>query len=133
MLKGTAPHLEHLEEKPQDLWYYWSRFDKLAVEGGILCLRTPVGDGPDTILRAVVPRAARQEILELAHGSRVGGHFRVQKTIEKFKMQFYWLQIAKDVKYWCENFQHAIGIRLTRGTVMPLLQFTLEHHLSASQ
>ena len=88
------------------MWYYWSRFDKLTVEDSILDdLRTPVCDGPETKLRAIVPRAARQEILELAHESRVGGHFGVQKTVAKLRQKFHWLKFAKDVKYWSENCQ----------------------------
>ena len=87
--KAQHPRQEQLEGKPQDLWYYWSRFDELTVEDSILCLRTPVGDGPEIALRAIVPRAARQEILELAHGSRVGGHFKVQKTVEKLRQRFH--------------------------------------------
>ena len=85
------------------MWYYCSRFDEIAVENNILCLRTPVGDGPKTKLRAIVPRTARQEILELAHGNRIDTHFGVQKTVENHKQRFHWLKIAKDVKYWCEN------------------------------
>ena len=81
------------------MWYYWSRFDELTVENGILCLRTPVGEGPETTLRAIVSLAAGQKILELAHESRVGGHFGVQKTVKKIKQQFHWLKIAYDVKY----------------------------------
>ena len=62
--KAQRPRQERLEGESQDLWYYWSRFDELTVDNGILCLRTPVGEGPETTLRAIVPRAARQEILE---------------------------------------------------------------------
>ena len=50
--KAQRPRQKRLEGKPQDLWYYWSRFDELTVENGILCLRTPVGEGPGTTLRA---------------------------------------------------------------------------------
>ena len=82
------PRQEQLEGEPQDLWYYWSRFDELSVEGYILCLRTQVGDGPETALRAFVPCSARQEILELAHGSRVGNHFKVQITVENLGRDF---------------------------------------------
>ena len=85
------------------MWFYWSRFDELTVENSILCLRTQVGDGPSTALRAIVPPAAQQNILGLAHGSRVGGNFGVQKTVNKLMQRFHWLKIAKDVKYWCEH------------------------------
>ena len=121
--EAQRPRQEQLEGEPQDLWYYWSRIDELTVENGILCLRTPVGEGPETTLRAIVPRAARQKILELAHGSGVGGHCGVQKTVEKIKLRFHWLKIAKDVNYWCENCptctRHKTHTR-NRGALTPL-------------
>ena len=101
--KAQRPREEQIEGAPQELWYYWSRFDELTIQDGILCLRTAIGDGPDTILRAVVPQSARQEILEMAHGSATGGHFGVQKTTEKLKQRFHWMRITRDVKYWCEK------------------------------
>ena len=70
--KAQRPRQERLEGKLQNLRSYWSRFDELTVENGILCLRTPVGEEPETMLRSIVPRAEWQEILELAHRSRVG-------------------------------------------------------------
>ena len=42
--KAQRPRQEQLEREPQDLWYYWSCFDELTVENGILCLRTPVNE-----------------------------------------------------------------------------------------
>ena len=61
----------------KDLRYYWARFDKLLIEDGILGIKVPVGDGPTTQFRAIVPHASRQQILELAHSSAVGGHFEI--------------------------------------------------------
>ena len=43
--KAQRPRQEKLEGESQDLWYYWSRFDKLVVDNNILCLRTPIGEG----------------------------------------------------------------------------------------
>ena len=103
MQESTAPATRTTRGRTEDLWYYWLRFDKLIVDNSILYLRTPVGEGLETTLRAIVPRASRQEILELAHGSPVGGHFGVQKTVEKIKQRFHWLNTAKDVNYLCEN------------------------------
>ena len=51
----------------------------LTVEESIFFMHPPVGDGPETGLRAIVPCGKLQEILEQAHGSRVGGHFGIQK------------------------------------------------------
>ena len=81
----------------RDLKYYWARFDDLAIEDGILGVRNPVEDGPNTQFCDIVPHAAKQEILELAHSSTAGGHFGVLKTIDKFKQRFHWNHLSKDV------------------------------------
>ena len=93
-----------MEGVGRELKYYWARFDELAIEDGILGVCNPVEDGPDTQFCAIVPHAAKQEILELAHSSAAGGHFRVQKTIDKLKQRFYWNHLAKDVQDWCLKF-----------------------------
>ena len=76
------PRQEKIDGDSQHMWYYESRFDEITVENGILSYRTPVGEGPETILRAIVPCAARQEILDLANKSRLGSHFGVPKIVE---------------------------------------------------
>ena len=99
--KGSRPKSERMDGAPQELRYYWARFDELSVEDGILGIRTAIDDGPETAFRAVVPRSSRQFILELAHASPAGGHFGVQKTIDKLKQRVHWISIAKSVREWC--------------------------------
>jgi len=41
------------------------------------------------ILQLVVPRHRVKEILEEAHDSSIGGHFGVNKTLEKIRKRFY--------------------------------------------
>ena len=53
--------------------------------------------------RAIVPKRLRQKILELAHSSAGGGHFGVQKTINKLKQRFHWNRMTRDVRDWCEK------------------------------
>lgn len=53
-----------------------------------------VGDGPVTTFRAIVIRAAIQELLDLAYGSQVGDNFQVLKKVEKLKPRFFWMKIA---------------------------------------
>ena len=81
--KTSRPRADQMEGVGRELKYYWVRCDELAIEDGILGVRNPVEDGPDTQFCAIVPQAAKQEILELEHSSAAGGHFGVQKTIDK--------------------------------------------------
>ena len=76
-----------MEGAGRELRYYWARFDKLIIEDGILGILNPIEDGPDRRFCAIVPQQAKQEILELAHGSSAGGHFGVQKTVDKLKQR----------------------------------------------
>ena len=89
-----------MEGVGRNLRYYWARFDKLAIEDGILGVRNPVEDGPDTQFCAIVPQADKQEHLELAHSSAACCHFGVLKTIDKLKQRFHWNHLAKDVHDW---------------------------------
>lgn len=53
------------------------------------------------LLCAIVPRGARQEILDLAHAYVAGGHFGFQKTIDKLKQRFNFIKMARTVRDWC--------------------------------
>ena len=48
-----------MEGVGRDLKYYWARFDEIAIEDGVLGIRNPVEDGPDTQFCAIVPHAAK--------------------------------------------------------------------------
>ena len=85
----------------QVLRYYWARFDELSIEDGILGIRTAVDDGSKTVFGSVMPRAARQNILEQANVSLFGKDFGVQKTIDKLKQRVHWMSIAYNVREWC--------------------------------
>ena len=117
--KAQRPWQELLEGNTLVVWFSWSRFDELNNTNGIICLRIPVGDEPETTLPAILFRAARQEILKLAPRSRVGGDFGVQKTVELIKQRLHWLKIAKTLSTNARIVQHAIGIRLRRAIVVP--------------
>ena len=82
------PNSDQMEGMSRDLRYYWARFDQLLIEDGILGIRVPLGDGPTTQFRTIVPHASRQEIIELAHGSAAGGHFGIQKLLINLNSAF---------------------------------------------
>jgi len=55
------------------------------------------------ILQLVVPRLRVKEILEEAHDSSIGGHFGINKTLEKIRKRFYWATCKQDVENWCRS------------------------------
>jgi len=55
------------------------------------------------VLQLIVPRHRVKEILEEAHDSSIGGHFGVNKTLEKIRKRFYWATCKQDVEKWCKS------------------------------
>lgn len=44
-----------------------------------------------------------KQILEEAHDAPSGGHFGVNKTLEKIRKRFYWATCKRDVEDWCRS------------------------------
>ena len=101
MTNATKPKAEQIEGEGRELRYYWARFDELTIEDGLRGILNPIEDGPNRQFCAIVPQQAKQKILELAHGSSAGGHFGVQKTVDKLKQRFHWNHLTRDVQDWC--------------------------------
>ena len=97
------PDANDLEGASRELKYYWARFNELTIQDEILVIQKSIDDGLTQIFCAIVPQASKQEIFEQAHGSPSGGRFGVQKTLNKLKQLFYWVQMSNDVKDWCLN------------------------------
>ncbi|KMQ90068.1 integrase core domain protein [Lasius niger] len=51
----------------------------------------------------VVPRERVKKILEETHDSPTGGHFGVNKTLEKIRKRFFWATCKQDVEEWCKT------------------------------
>ena len=51
----------------------------------------------------VVPKAARVNVLQLAHNSMTAGHFRQERTMEAIHRRVDWPGIAMDVRQHCKS------------------------------
>jgi len=82
---------------------YWSYWDSLFVKDGVLFKRWESPNLKKIIFQIVVPRKCITQILELAHDVASGGHFGVNKTLDKIRKRFYWATCKKDVEDWCRS------------------------------
>jgi len=82
---------------------YWSYWDALIIKNGVLYKKWVAPNLETNILQLVVPRHCVKEILEEAHDSSIGGHFGVNKTLEKIRKRFYWATCKQDVENWCRS------------------------------
>ncbi|XP_071652203.1 uncharacterized protein [Temnothorax longispinosus] len=82
---------------------YWSYWDALSLKDGVLYKRWEAPNLKSSIFQLIVPRNRVNQILEEAHDSFSGGHFGVNKTLEKIRKRFYWATCKQDVEEWCKT------------------------------
>jgi len=51
--------------------------------------------------QVIVPQRCIKRVLKEAHDAPSGGHFGINKTLEKVRKKFYWATRKKDVEDWC--------------------------------
>ena len=57
----------------------------------------PYVNGGKPLKQVMVPVQLQSRIMELAHGSIMGGHMGIKKTTDKIQSAFYWPGIQGDV------------------------------------
>jgi len=82
---------------------YWTYWDALVFEDGVLYKKWTAPNLKTSVLQLLVPRHRVKEILEEAHSSSIGGHFGINKTLEKVRKRFYWASCKQDVEHWCKT------------------------------
>ena len=51
----------------------------------------------------VLPTNLREEVIEVAHDSILGGHLGGKKTLDRITSNFYWLGVAGDVQRYVQS------------------------------
>jgi len=67
---------------------YWSQWESLVIENGILYKRWETPNFKSHVLQILVPRERVEQILEETYSSS-GGHFGVNKTLDRIRKRFY--------------------------------------------
>jgi len=75
----------------------------LVVHNGVLHKKWEAPNLKSSILQVIVPRKCIKRVLEEAHDTSSGGHFGVNKTLEKIRKRFYWATCKRDVNNWCKS------------------------------
>ncbi|KMQ92912.1 integrase core domain protein, partial [Lasius niger] len=100
---GVRPGHSEIAAQDVSAQIYWSYWDALTVQDGILYKRWEAPNLKFSFLQLVVPQKRVKEILEEVHDSPSGGHFGVNKTLEKIRKRFYWATCKQDVEDWCRS------------------------------
>ena len=106
--------LKQMQREDESLRKYWDR-DGALVKGqaeisfeeksGVLyrLYKHPYVNGGKPLKQVMVPEKLRRPIMEVAHGSIIGGHMGIKKTTDKIQSAFYWPEIQGDVTRFCKS------------------------------
>ena len=106
--------LKQMQREDESLRKYWDR-DDVLVKGqaeisfeekcGVLyrLYKHPYVNGGKPLKQVMVPEKLRRPIMEVAHGSIMGGHMGIKKTTDKIQSAFYWPGIQGDVTRFCKS------------------------------
>lgn len=103
-----------MQRDDKSLQKYWEKDDVVVrgqaensfeVKGGVLyrVYKHPYVNGGKPLKQVMVPEQLRNRIMELAHGSIMGGHMGIKKTVDKIQSAFYWPGIQGDVTRYCKS------------------------------
>lgn len=106
--------LKQMQHDDKSLQKYWERNDVVVrgqaeisfeVKGGVLyrVYKHPYVNSGKPLKQVMVPVQLRGRIMELAHGSLMGGHMGIKKTADKIQSAFYWPGIQGDVTRFCKS------------------------------
>ena len=106
--------LKQMQRDDKSLQKYWEKDDVVVrgqaensfeVKGGVLyrVYKHPYVNGGKPLKQVMVPVQLRNRIMELAHGSIMGGHMGIKKAVDKIQSAFYWPGIQGDVTRYCKS------------------------------
>ena len=89
--------MQHVDESLQK---YWEKDDVVVrgqaenlfeVKGGVLyrVYKNPYVNGGKPLKQVMVPVLLRNRVMEVAHGSIMGGHMGIKKAVDKIQSAFY--------------------------------------------
>jgi len=112
---GERPVWQEIASKGIAAKVYWTYWDSLEVQNGVLYKRWETPNLKNTVVQLIVPKIRRKQILEEAHDSPSGGHFGINKTLEKIRKRFYWATCKQDVEEWCKSCKICLARRGPTG------------------
>ena len=130
-------HSEFAEAQRSDpaLKHLWVRAEagssELAVINGILYRHVPSFIATSSYEFAlVVPTQRQTEVIELAHGGKVGPHFGVRKTEQKIAAVFYFPKMRKKIRHYikrCTKCQMIAPIKKKERQPLQKIEVTVKH------
>lgn len=101
LISQSKPDWTQLSSESRAVKTYWGLWDVLVLKDGVLYRRWESLSGDESVLKLVVPRGLRKEIMSQLHDN--SGHLGVKKTQKRVQDRFYWAGYHKDIERWCRQ------------------------------
>ncbi len=101
--ENIRPDWSEVSSKSKETKAYWAQWDSLCLRNGALYRKWESSDGNEVRLKLVVPDSMKRKILMQLHDHPTAGHFGENKTVERVKQSFYWINCRSEVRLWCER------------------------------
>ena len=83
---------------------YWQHWERLKVENGMLYREwLSIDERTHSSLQWIPPVSSRNQLLEIAHSGRTGGHLGIKRTKEQLQRRAYWTGWSSDVERFCQR------------------------------
>ncbi|KAJ8913143.1 hypothetical protein NQ315_006061 [Exocentrus adspersus] len=87
----AQPAWQEISNRSPTFKGYWALWDSLAIENNLLKRVWESPDGKERNYQTILPRKRVPEVLQAVHSGVGGGHFGINKTLDKVRERFYWL------------------------------------------
>ncbi len=94
----ARPEWKTVAPRAPDLKAYWSQWNLLCINDGILCRKWVSNDGKSFTRKIILPHSMRETCFQELHGSKAGGHLGYTKTLHRLRDRYYWIGITADVR-----------------------------------
>jgi len=98
--EGRRPDWQEVISEGDSIKIYWSQWESLVIKNDIFYRKWETPNFKKYVLQILVLKEKVKLILEEAHDSFSGGHFGVNKTLDRIRKRFYWATCKQDVEDW---------------------------------
>ena len=116
------PEWKDVQASSETLRVYWSQWDALVIQDGVLYRTFWRPDGLVSHRQLVVPFRLRSGIIRTAHEGVTGGHFGFLKTKEQVQRRAYWHTWQRDVCLYCRRCDVCCRVHRGKAPKQGLLQ-----------
>lgn len=107
--EGVRPSWQSISSSGHVTKAYWSQWDSLVLTEGILYRKWINPRTDSVLLQLVVPKNRIPEVLKEAHDSPSGGHFGVNRTLDRVRRRFFWANCRASVEQWCRSCKDCVA------------------------